>query len=139
MTPPPSTRDADDAVWINLKIVASLPAGCRLNTQRELFYHQPSHWWTGLTRMLQGARRAECVRRVGALVSRAVAVRARGNAAAAMDAHLAAAADGIRRLKTTYAHDATTRASLDRVLDKIAAAVPPTDAFDVSDVSDASE
>lgn len=120
----------DDAVWINLKVVASLPPGYRLNTQRELYYHQAPHWWTSVCRTFQGAHRAWCVRRVDALIERTCALVAQAVAATSdsskkvvhLRAHLAAAAKGIQRLQGTYDGDATTRAALDRTLDKIAAA-----------------
>ena len=138
----------DDTVWINLKIVAALPSGYRLNTQRELFYHQAPHWWTSVCRTLQGAHRTACVRRLDALVERTCALAREadangGNGAnganggsdangsadgdsvgARLRTHLRAAGDGIRRLQqSTYDDDATVRAALDRVLDKIGTAV----------------
>ena len=124
----PTAALADDTVWINLKVVASLPPHHRLNTQHELFYHQAPHWWTSVCRTFQGARRTECVRRLGTLVARALTlwqryVAASDVATASLRTHLVAAMAGVRELQRTYKDDATTSAALERILDKIAVCV----------------
>jgi hypothetical protein len=118
-----TTTPQQDALWINLKVLARTPAHCRLNCQGDLFRLQPNTWWEAFRRTFQGARRGWCVARLDDLVAKATA-HARDHPAVrgAMLQHLRAAGEGLRNLQITYEDDVTTQAALERVLDKVAAA-----------------
>jgi hypothetical protein len=115
-----SSSPREDHLWINLKILARLPAHCRLNCQDDLFRLQPNTWWESVRRTLQGARRGWCVARVDELVGKAQQHAVNfPRARESMVKHLLAAAEGLRNLQVTYEHDVTTQAAVERVLDKI--------------------
>ena len=109
-----------DEVWINLKILASLPTNTRLNTSNKLFYHEQDGAWTTVRRSLTGASRTSTVDSIDALIMACKrAFEEHGNDIPKLAKHLEEARTGIYSLRKTYSGDATTQAALDRIIDKM--------------------
>ena len=110
--------DVPDDVWINLKILASLKTQMRLNTGNKLFYHESESTWTSLRRSFTGCSRqstVDCIDELVMTCQRALQQKTNPK----LIKHLQNARLGIQNLKKTYCGDATTQASIDRLLDKI--------------------
>ena len=112
--------EANDKLWINLKILSRLPAFSKLNTHHELFYIEKGSFIYPLSiaRFIRGDTRELTVRRIDGIISKAQDV-LNNKHDTNLIAHLIGAATGLQNMKKTYGEDQTMIASIDRLLDKI--------------------
>jgi len=112
--------EAQDKIWINLKILSRLPAFSKLNTHHELFYIEKSSfiWPLGIVRLIRGDSRDLSIRRIDGIIAKAqLLLEKQSNNH--LISHLIGAAQGLQNMKKTYQDDLTMIASIDRLLDKI--------------------
>jgi len=121
--------DSKDIIWINLKILGKIPPYHRINTQNELFYIEKNSIWNpvSLWRFFRGDHRALAVKRIDKLIEEASQllnnIHLNEEHVRLLD-HLRQAAAGLENLKQTYEEDMTTKASIERLLDKISNILP---------------
>lgn len=131
-------RNNQDVVWINLKILAKLPPYARLNTKNALFAIEPNNSWSTsfLWRFIRGDNRQDALKRIDDLVKSAYELHGtledERDRESLLD-HLRGAIGGMMGMKKTYEHDVQTIASIDRLLDKVHAGLPPDTEEEESD------
>ena len=109
-----------DILWINLKILASLPAYSKLNTKNELFYIEQNTFSTPISiyRFFRGDSRLLAIKRIDDLFEKASSILEKHKDPNLIQ-HLQNTTSGLQNMKKTYQNDITTIAALDRLLDKI--------------------
>ena len=115
--------DADESMWVNLKMLAILEPGQKLNTHGRLFTLTelrtiPLPQW--LRRWLAGSSRRSNLMRVKELYAGALQ-RVQGNER--LVTHLRNSLQGIRALRSTYSDDVTTVAQLDNLYEQVEQAI----------------